>query len=70
MSEESGMSWGDAIKAMEEGKRVRNQYFTSNEFFEMSNGNIIAEDGCPMHGWYTGEPWQQVGWSVIEKQVA
>lgn len=60
------MNWEEAKKAMREGKRVRHQYFTSNEWFEMVNGSIFAEDGCSMLGWYLGEAWQDEGWSVID----
>lgn len=59
------MSWEEAIDAMEKGLLVRNEYFTSKEFFEMRNGRIFAEDGCPMAGWYQGEAWQNKGWSVV-----
>lgn len=59
------LSWSEALEAMESGKVVRNEYFTSEEFFEMRNGRIFAEDGCPMCGWYQGADWQQTGWSVI-----
>lgn len=60
------MSWEEAKKAMREGKRVRNEYFTSDEWFEMRGGVIYAEDSCPMGRWYCGEAWQDEGWSVIE----
>lgn len=62
----SKLTWKEAQQAMREGKRVRNQYFTSDEWFEMVGGRIYAEDGCPMAGWYRGEAWQDEGWSVIE----
>lgn len=61
----ANLSWSEAINAMEKGQLVRNQYFTSDEFFEMRNGSIFAEDGCPMAGWYRGEYWQKEGWQVI-----
>lgn len=64
------LSWPEALEAMEKGKAVRNEYFTSEEFFEMRNGRIFAEDGCSMHDWYRGEDWQKTGWSVVNKQAA
>lgn len=39
------LNWKEAQQAMREGKRVRNQYFTSDEWFEMVDGCIYAEDG-------------------------
>lgn len=60
------MSWEEALEAMEKGLLVRNQHFTSQEFFEMRNGRIFAEDGCSMAGWFRGEGWQKEGWSVIK----
>lgn len=57
------MNWKEAKQAMREGKRVRNEYFTSDEWFEMVGGHIYAEDGCPMAGC---EAWQDEGWSTLE----
>lgn len=62
------MNWSQAIEAMEKGKIVRNEHFTNEEWFEMRNGRIFAEDGCPMDGWYCNENWQQSGWSVINRR--
>lgn len=59
------ISWNDALEAMQSGKIVRNDFFTREEFFEMRDGRIYAEDGCSMHGWYRGEDWQKTGWSII-----
>ena len=55
MRKETVMSWSDAIEAMENGKTVRHEYFTREEWFEMRNGRLFAEDGCPMDGWYRNE---------------
>lgn len=62
----SELTWKEAQQAMREGKRVRNQYFTSDEFFEMKDGKIFCELGYDMAKWYCGEAWQDEGWSVIE----
>ena len=59
------MSWEEARKAMRDGKKVRNQYFTSNEWFEMKGGRIYCEGGYPMDRWFTGDDWQLTGWSII-----
>lgn len=61
----NSLNWQEALREMEKGKKVRNEYFTSDEWFEMRNDRIFAEDGCPMCGWYTGEGWQKTGWSVV-----
>ncbi|ADP02622.1 hypothetical protein GECvBMG_gp263 [Salmonella phage GEC_vB_MG] len=60
------LNWKEAQQAMREGKKVRNQYFTPEEFFEMKNGQIVCEMGYNMAGWYLGEAWQDEGWSVID----
>ena len=62
---EGNMSWEEAQAAMREGKKVRNFYFSSCEFFRMDNGSIVCENGYSMSGWYRGEEWQKTGWSII-----
>lgn len=62
------MTWEEAKQAMKEGKRVRQKYFCSEEFFEMRNGRIFAEDGCPMDNWYIGEDWQKEGFSIVNNK--
>ncbi|QXL90545.1 hypothetical protein [Salmonella phage NINP13076] len=62
----SKLTWEQAVGAMVEGKRVRNEHFTDDEFFEIKDGKIVCEMGYPMARWYRGEPWQDKGWSVIE----
>lgn len=65
--ESKSLSWSQALLAMEDGKRVRNEYFTREEYFEMRQGRLYAEDGCSMRGWYRGEDWQKTGWSVVDQ---
>lgn len=60
------MSWDEAKAAMQEGKKVRNRYFTNEEFFTIKNGNIVCEMGYPMAGWLRGEDWQKTGWSIFQ----
>lgn len=62
----SKLTWKEAQQAMREGKRVRNENFTSDEWFEWLDGAIRCEMGYNMAGWYRGEAWQDEGWSVIE----
>lgn len=59
------MTWLEAIEAMRNGLKVRNQHFCVNEFFEMEDGHIIDEDGYSMAGWYKGFSWQDTGWSIV-----
>lgn len=51
------LTWTQAQEAMHEGKRVKNCHFTDDEWFTMQ-------------GWYRGEPWQDVGWTVIADEIA
>jgi len=61
------MTWEEAIRAMLDGQRVRHINFTREEFFEIRQGIIYAEDGCPMRGWYRGEDWQKQGFSIVSR---
>lgn len=61
------LDWTQAQEAMREGKRVKNQYFTGDEFFYMENGQMLDEEGYPMAGWYRGYDWQNEGWKVLEE---
>lgn len=42
------MTYEEAIEAMKQGKKVRNENFTSDEFFEMKDGKIVCEMGYQM----------------------
>lgn len=64
------LTWTQAQEAMREGKRVRNSNFTVAEWFTMQGCSIIDEAGYSMEGWYRGEPWQDVGWTVIADEIA
>ncbi len=63
------MTYEEAIEAMKQGKKVRNENFTSDEFFEMKDGRIVCEMGYPMSSWYKGEPWQKTGWSIFNETL-
>ena len=60
------LNWTQAQEAMREGKRVKNQYFTGDEFFYMANGQMLDEEGYPMAGWYRGYDWQDEGWMILD----
>ena len=63
------MTYEEAIEAMKQGKKVRNENFTSDEFFEMKDGRIVCEMGYPMSSWYKGEPCQKTGWSIFNETL-
>lgn len=60
------MNYEEAVEAMKQGKKVRNENFTSDEFFEMKDGKIVCEMGYPMATWYRGLDWQKSGWSIVQ----
>lgn len=59
------MTWNEAINQMKLGKKIRHEYFSSEEFFEMKNNKIVCEQGCDMTNWYRDEEWQKDGFYVI-----
>lgn len=61
------LNWTQAQEAMREGERVKNQYFTGDEFFYMENGQMLDEEGYPMAGWYRGYDWQDEGWMIFNE---
>lgn len=60
------LSYDQAVEMMQQGKRVKHQYFTGDEWFEMKGNRVIDEEGYPMAGWYRGETWQNTGWMVLD----
>jgi hypothetical protein len=59
-----------AIAAMNDGKKVTHQYFTSNEWMTMQDGKILLEDGvkCSPYEfwrWRTDECWND-GYSLYD----
>lgn len=38
----SKLTWEQAVGAMVEGKRVRNEHFTDDEFFEIKDGKMVS----------------------------
>lgn len=62
------MTWTEAKEAMQNGKRVKHEYFCRDEWFEMQYGVILDEHGYNMSNWFRGEAWQEQGWFVIEKE--
>jgi len=63
------MTRQQAFDAMKGGKKITHHYFASNEFYEMKNGKIIAEDGVN-HTYTFWENdflgWREDGWIIFE----
>lgn len=57
-----------ALSMMILGHKVRNQYFTSDEYLHMVDGVITSEDGYNFETWFrnirNGEEWKLTGWSI------
>lgn len=63
------MTWEDAKKAMREGKAVKHEYFSPDEFFRMQGNQMVDESGQPVARWYSGELWQKTGWSILDDKM-
>lgn len=59
------MTWEEAKKVMNAGHKVRNKYFTKDEYFEMIDTRIVCERGYDMSSWYRNEDWQNEGWLIL-----
>lgn len=66
------MTKQEAIQAMQDGKKVRHEYFMDDEFISMTDNEIFDEKGYKMRGanfdfWTDrkGEAWEN-GWSIVE----
>lgn len=64
----------EAIRLMEQGKKVTHRYFSANEFATIKNGQIVTEEGCsvPMKEFWAYrnvEGWSD-GWEeFVEKKT-
>ena len=60
----------EALKAMQAGHKVANQYFTNDEYLHMVNGIIMSEDGYDFRDWFNiikpSEEWKQDGWYIVK----
>lgn len=61
----------EAIKMMEQGRKMTHVYFSPDEWVTMDNGLMLFEDGCkttPRLFWMdrTGERWE-TGWNVFNE---
>lgn len=66
------MTWNEAYQKMQEGHKVRHEYFSDNEWMMMHDGKYKFEDGVicnPYMFWIdrAGVPWQ-TGWSVVTEE--
>jgi hypothetical protein len=67
------MNKNEAIAAMQAGKKVTHQWFTSDEWMTMENGKIVLEDGVrcmpdEFWKWRIDESWNK-GYSLYKSQV-
>ncbi|BBK09185.1 hypothetical protein [Klebsiella phage 05F01] len=63
------LSYTQAVAMMEQGCKVKHEYFTGEEYFHMpanNGGRMVDEAGYPMDSWFRGEEWQNDGWMVVE----
>lgn len=58
------MSRQEAFNAMKSGKKITHQYFSKDEFYEIKDGAIIAEDGVNHTSvfWSLEQEWRSHGW--------
>lgn len=62
------MTREEAFQEMMSGKKISHQYFGSNEYYEMKNGKIIAEDGVNHTQVFRsteGNNWRADGWFIF-----
>lgn len=66
------MTKQEAIQAMQDGKKVRHEYFSDDEFIFMIDDEICDERGFQMRAgnidfWTDrkGEQWEN-GWSIVD----
>lgn len=57
-----------ALEMMLLGYKVRNEYFTPDEYLHMVDGVITSEDGYNFESWFNNikpvEEWKLTGWSI------
>lgn len=59
------MNYTQALGMMSLGHVVKQQHFTSEEYFYMDTKGVVRdENGYDMTSWWKGEPWQDEGWSI------
>lgn len=66
------MTKDEALGKMKQGFKVRQEYFTSEEFLYIDkHGVIMSEDGYKFNDWFfsirKGEEWKLDGWSVYRE---
>lgn len=67
------MTKQEAYAAMQQGRKVRHEYYSPEEYvFINKKGNLETEDGCDHGGiydefWGIYQKWQ-TGWSIYEEK--
>lgn len=62
------MNKQEAYQAMLEGYTIRNEYYTSEEWLRIENGEIKTEEGytMPIHDWNTyQDPEHKYEWEIV-----
>lgn len=63
------MTREEAYQAMQHGEKITHQYFSSNEYYEIKNGRIVAEDGVKHTTIFWSEDqndWRKDGWEIYK----
>lgn len=65
------MTREEALAAMKQGFKVRQEYFTPEEYLYMRNdGVIVSEDGYDFNDWFNiitpATKWKLTGWSIYK----
>jgi len=65
------MTKSEAKQALIEGKTVRHEYYSDNEWLKFNGRTLITEDGYPKGTWFDEfwtkyQKWED-GWHLVEK---
>ena len=64
------MNREEALKEMQDGAKIRHQYFTREEYLFMDKYNrIMTEDGYEFAGEFFNNDFFEIGWSVVKDKV-
>lgn len=59
------MNRQEAFQMMVEGCKVKHQYFTSDEYLHMVDGQVYTEDGYYFEDRFYAEDFFEDGWSLV-----
>lgn len=65
------MTKDEALEKMKQGFKVRQEYFTSEEYLHIVDGVITSEDGYNFNDWFhritPATKWKLTGWRVYNE---